>query len=99
MGAGQPEVLKSVAHPCLPVSLHMIINLDAFFSRGIIKWTPDTNEFCVHLKLYDNSCVCVAKTDIVEVVQQTYPLHVGGNRYDAFHFKRFVVLFRDDSSS
>ena len=52
MGAGQPEVFKSVLplarflfvnteiEECfapLPVSLHRIINLDAFFSRGIIR--------------------------------------------------------------
>ena len=56
----------------------------------------------MHLKLYDISsvCVCVAKTDIAESGEANLSIHVGGNRYDAFPFyKRFVVLFRDVSTS
>ena len=44
--------------------------------------------------------MCVAKNDIVETGEANLSIHVGGNRYDAFPFyKRFVVLFRDVSSS
>ena len=44
--------------------------------------------------------MCVAKNDIVETGEANLSIHIGGNRYDAFPFyKRFVVLFRDVSSS